>query len=169
MSHGRRAAVASKSKNGRSGAMAVGLIMAVVALFLAPMSLSEFCTSVNRRDFVRDELQLEHFSEASGGDSSASLEGHLVSTGEHYFPNTSIVGLDRLRELSRERKVEGYRVPVRYLPKRGGFWAGVDRINQFRVRRPEDFDDGFPAGLVAANMAFAMAGILLIRRGARIG
>ena len=62
--------------------------------------------------------------------------------------------------------MEGYRVPVRYLPGRGGFWAGVDRINQFRVRTPEDFDEGFPAGFVAANTLIAMASILLIRRGA---
>jgi hypothetical protein len=158
--------VVSKSKTGRRTAMAAGLVMAVVALFMAPMSLREFCTSVNRRDFVLDELQLEHFSDASGGDSSASVEGHFVSTGERYFPDVSIVGLDRLRELKRVNKVEGYRVPVRYLPKRGGFWAGVDRVNQFRVRTPEDFDDGFPAGLVAANLVVAVASILLIRRGA---
>jgi hypothetical protein len=144
--------------------MAAGLIMAVLTLFMAPMSLREFCTSVNRRDFVPDELQLERFSEA-GGD-SPSLEARLVTTGEHYRPDTSIVGLDRLRELSRGGKVEGYRVPVRYLPKSGGFWAGVDRVNQFRVRTPDDFDDGFPAGLVAANLVIAMASILLIRRGA---
>jgi hypothetical protein len=143
--------------------MAAGLILAVLTLFMAPMSLREFCTSVNRRDFVMDELQLEHFSEA-GGDSPA-LEAHLVSTDERYRPDTSIVGLSRLRELSRGNKVEGYRVPVRYLPGRGGFWAGVDRINQFRVRTPEDFDGGFPAGLVAANLFIAMASILLIRRG----
>ena len=160
-------AVVAKSKDGRPGAMATGLIMAVVALFMAPMSLREFCTFVHRRDFVVDELQLERFSDASGGgDSSSSLEGHFVSTGERYFPDVSIVGPARLRELRRENKVEGYRVPVRYLPKSRGFWAGVDRLNQFRVRTPEDFDDGFPAGLVAVNMAVAAASIWLIRRGA---
>ena len=156
--------MASKSKTGRTGAMAAGLLTAVLALFMAPMSLREFCTSVNLRDFVPDELRLEHFSEA-GGDSPA-LEARLVSMGERYRPDTSVVGLDRLRELSREGKVEGYRVPVRYLPGRGGFWAGVDRVNQFRVRTPEDFDDGFPAVLVAANLVIAMASIFLIRRGA---
>jgi len=144
--------------------MAAGLLTAVLTLFMAPMSLRELCTSVNRSDFIPDELQLEHFSEA-GGDSPA-LEARLVSTGESYRPDTSVVGLDRLRELSRRGEVEGYRVPVRYLPGRGGFWAGVDRINQFRVRKPEDFDGGFPAGLVAANLVIAVASILLIRRGA---
>ena len=144
--------------------MAAGLIAAVLTLFMAPMSLRELCTSVNHRDFVPDELQLEHFSEA-GGDSPA-LEARLVSTGERYRPDTSVVGLDRLRELGRAGKVEGYRVAVRYLPVRGGFWAGVDRINQFRVRTPEDFDEGFPAVLVAANLVFAAGGVLLIRRGA---
>jgi hypothetical protein len=157
----------SKPSGGRTAAMAAGLISALLALFMAPMSLREFCTSVNRRDFVMDELELERFTDASGGDSSASFEGHLVSTSERYVPDyVSIVGLDRLRELSREKKVEGYRVPVRYLPKRGGFWAGVDHFNQFRVRTPEDFDHGFPAGLVAANIVFALASILLIRRAA---
>ena len=102
----------------------MGLITAVVALFMVPMSLREACTSVNRRDYILDELQLEHFSEGSGADSSVSLEGRLVSTGERYVTDyVSIVGLGRLRELSRENRVEGYRVPVRYLPKQGGFAA----------------------------------------------
>jgi hypothetical protein len=52
------------------------------------------------------------------------LEGRLVSTGERYVDNVSVISLDRLRELSREKRVEGYRVPVRYLPKQRGFWAG---------------------------------------------
>ena len=161
----KKAVTESKSGNGRTAAMAAGLISAILALFMAPMSLREACTSVNRRDFVVDELQLEHFTEESGGDSSASFEGRLVSTGERYVTdNVSMVGLERLRELSREKRVEGYRVPVRYMPKQGGFWAGVDRINQFRVRTPEDFDHGFPTGLVAVNVVIAVLSILLIRR-----
>jgi hypothetical protein len=157
----------SQSRGGRTGAMAAGMLMALLALFMAPMSLRETCTSINRRHFVLDELRLEHFSEGSGGDSSASLEGRLASTGERYvFDHVSVVGLDRLRELSRENRVVGYRTAVRYLPKQEGFWAAVDWANQFRVRTPEDFDHGFPAGLVIANIVFAAGGVLLIRRGA---
>jgi hypothetical protein len=161
----KKAVEKSKPSGSRTAAMAAGLLSALLALFMAPMSLRETCTYVNRRDFVVDELELEHFTEESGGDSSASFEGHLVSTGERYVTdNVSTVGLERLRELSREKRVEGYRVPVRYLPKQEGFWAGVDRINQFRVRTPGDFDHGFPAGLVAINVVMALASILLIRR-----
>ena len=157
----------SGSSGGRTGAMATGLIMGVVALFMAPMSLRETCTLVNRADFIVDELQLEEFRDESGGDSSAALEGHLVSTGEHFVTeDVSIIGLDRLRTLQREKKVEGFRVPMHYLPKQEGFWAIVDRVCQFRVRTPQDFEHGFPAPLVAANIVIAAVSIALIRRGA---
>lgn len=69
---------------------------------MAPLSLREFCTSVNRRDDITDELQLHFFSEPGG--SSASLEGRLASTGERFVHvDVCVVGLDRLRELSREK------------------------------------------------------------------
>jgi hypothetical protein len=146
--------------------MAAGLIMAVMALFMAPMSVRELCTYLNRSDFVRDELQLEYFNPGSGGDSSAWLEGRIVSTGERYATDRiDVVGLDRLLELSRERSLEGYRAPVWYLPKRG-FWFAIDKINQFRVRSPDEFAQGLPAGLIAANVAIGWASVLLIRRGA---
>jgi hypothetical protein len=147
--------------------MAAGLLLAVASLFMIPMSVREVCTLVNRNDFILDELQLDSYSESSGNDSPV-LEGHLISTGERYvFDYVSIVGLDRLRQLQREKAVEGYRLTVRYLPRQKGLWAMIDRASQFRVRSLEDFDQGFPAGLVAANIVIAVLSIVLIRRGVR--
>jgi hypothetical protein len=145
--------------------MAAGLILAVMALFMAPMSVRELCTYFNRGDFVRDELRLEYFHPESGGD-SAWLEGRIVSTGERYTTDRiDGVFLDRLQELSREGKLDGYRVPVWYLPKRG-LWYAIDKINPFRVRSPEELAQGLPAGLIAVNVAIALACVFLIRRGA---
>jgi hypothetical protein len=147
--------------------MAAGLILAVMALFMAPMPVRELCTYLNRGDYVRDELQLEYFNPGSGGDSSAWLEGRIVSTQEPYRTDRMDVagGLNRLQALSREHKLEGHRVPVWYLPKRG-IWSTIDKLNEFRVRSPEEFAQGLPAGLIAANVVIALASVLLIRRGA---
>jgi hypothetical protein len=145
--------------------MATGLIMAILVLFMAPMSVREVCTSLNQNAFVRDELQLESFREGKGR-SSAWLEAHVVSTGESFRTDrVHLVGLDRLRELTRESRLEGYRTPVWYLPKHG-LWPAIDTLVQFRVRTPAEFDQGFPAGLVAVNAALAWLSFLFIRRGA---
>ena len=61
--------------------MAAGLLLAVVALFMAPMSLRELCVHFNRSDFVSDELHLEEFRPSGGGHSSDWLVGHVVSSG----------------------------------------------------------------------------------------
>lgn len=156
----------SSGRRGRTGPMAAGLLLAVVTLFMAPMSIREVCTSFNGSDFVKDELELEEFRPSRGGHSEDWLTGHIVSTGEPFATDrTNLVGLDRLRDLSREGKLVGYRVPIWYLPKHG-VWPAIDWINPFRVRSPEDFAQGFPAGLVAANVLFAVISVFLIRRGA---
>lgn len=147
--------------------MAAGLILAILALFMAPMSLRELCVYVNRSDFVPDELQLEFFKPpGKGRGSSGWLEGRIVSTGEPYRTDRwQVVGLDRLHELSREGRLQGHRVPVWYLPKHG-FWSTIDKINPFRVQAPEEFEQGLPSGLIAANVVIALGCVLLIRRGA---
>lgn len=146
--------------------MAAGLLLAVAALFMLPMSVRESCTLATRDGFVRDEYELEFFSQGRGPHSSTWIEGHLVSTGERYVTQrVHIVGLKRLVSLAREHALEGHRVPVRYLPA-SGFWFAVDKVDQFRVQSLEEFDQGFPAGLVLANLVIAALGIALIRRGA---
>jgi len=152
-------------RRGRTGPMAAGLLLLVATLFMAPMSIRELCVFVNRGDYVGDQLQLEFFRDESGGD-SPWMEGHIVSTGERYRTDrVSLVGLDRLRALQKEHRLEGERVAVRYLPKRG-LWGAIDKVVPFRVRSPEEFDQGLPAGLIAFNAAAAAASVLLIRRGA---
>lgn len=161
----RRAPPAEPSSQGRTGPMAAGLILAVLALFMAPMSVRELCAYANRGDFVRDELLLEYFNPGSGGD-SAWLEGRIASTGELFRTDRmEVIHLDPLRELSRQGRLQGHRVPVWYLPKRG-FWSLMDKASPFRVLSPEEFEQGLPAGLIAANLVIGCASVLLIRRGA---
>jgi hypothetical protein len=147
--------------------MAAGLLLALAALFMAPMSLRETCTLATRGRFVLDEYQLDFFSEDRGPHSSPWVEGRLVSTGERYVIHRMDIvgGLDLLLRLAREHRLEGRRVAVRYLPA-GGFWFALDRVNPFRVQSPEEFDLGFPTGLVLSNLAIAVLSFALIRRGA---
>jgi hypothetical protein len=143
--------------------MGAGLICAVIALFMAPMSLRELCVHANRERYVHDELELVEFRESRGGHSSDWLEARVVSTGERYATDRlHVLGQDRLRELHREHELEGHRVPVWYLPKRG-LWPAIDWLNPFRVQSPEEFAMGLPAGLIAANVAIGLTSIALIR------
>lgn len=145
--------------------MLAGLLLAWLTLFMLPMSIRETSTAINRRGYILDELQLDTYREGLGRRTSTRLEGHIVSSGERFVTDSSsIVGLDRLRELKRENKVEGHRLPVRYLRNPSGFWAALDRACQFRVRTREDFDSGLPYGLVATNLLFAFLSVIFIRR-----
>lgn len=145
--------------------MGCGLLLAVLALFMAQATLRLVCIELNRDAYVADQLELEFYRESSH-DSDAIVEGHLVSTGERFRTDrTDFVGLDRLRALARDKAVVGARAPVWYLAKQGG-WRVVDRVNPFRVSPPAEFEGGVPAVAVAAVNALIAAGsILLIRRG----
>ncbi|MEO7917957.1 MAG: hypothetical protein ABIT01_00715 [Thermoanaerobaculia bacterium] len=146
--------------------MAAGLLLSVVTLFMLPMTMRETCTSAFRTGYVLDELELDEFKDGRGRNSPTRLDAHLVSSGERVLhADTSLVGLDRLRELQGEHKLLGHRVTVRTLPNLHGFWAALDRNLDFRVRTLEDFDSGFPFGLVAANLVFGALAAFLIRRG----
>jgi hypothetical protein len=146
--------------------MALGLVLGVVALFMAPMSIRELATAWNRDSFVRDEFEVDAFRESRGGDSSDWLEAHVVSTGEPFATDrTEIVGRQRLVGLREGTK--GYRVPVWYLPP-GGAWPALDRVVEFRVRSLDDFEQGLPVGLVMANGVIGVASALFIRRVGRL-
>lgn len=155
---------------GRRGPMAAGLLMAVAALFMLPMTVRETSTAVNYDGYILDELELTEFNEGHGRGARTRVEGRLLSSGKPFVTTfSSLVGLDldRLRELKRENKVKGHRVSVRNLAKPSAFWAIVDRNCQFRVRTPDDFDNGFPVVLVAVNFLFAFFSVICIRRGIR--
>lgn len=146
--------------------MALGLVLGVIALFMAPMSIRELATAWNRDAFVRDEFEIDSFRESRGGDSSDWLEGHVVSTGEPFATDrTAIVGRESLVGL--REGVKGRRVPVFYLPAAGA-WSALDRVVEFRVRTLDDFEQGLPVGLVMANGAIGVASALFIRRVGRL-
>jgi hypothetical protein len=55
------------------------------------------------------------------------------------------------------------------LPRRG-VWAWIDRVNEFRMLSPADFETplAFDVGFAAFNFAFALGGALLVRRALKV-
>lgn len=147
----------------RRGPFLAGIVLAVLAVFFAPASVRELCIVVNHGDFVRDELEVEYLSMYA-----ESMAGNVVSTGERFCPQPARFGLDRLRQLDREGKLEGYRLPVGYLPKQG-IWWWVDCVNAFRLLSQEEFEApfGYHFRIIAINVVLAGGSVVLIRRGLR--
>ena len=75
-------------------------------------------------------------------------------------------GLERRRELLAQKRLVGHRFPVWYLPA-NGFWRVVDKINQFRVLSPEQFEESDASRVVwlGVGAAFWLTGALLLRSG----
>jgi hypothetical protein len=147
------------------GLLAIGLVMAIIAIFMAPETVRSLCISVNRGNFVQDAFEIEFFNEESHA-SSQILEGHIVSSGERFIiQRIDVIGLERLRQLALQGNIPGHRAPVWYLPRRG-VWAWIDRLNEFRVLSPDEFEIPLATkvGFVTLNIAFALGGALLVRR-----
>lgn len=110
---------------------------------------------------------MDYFSQ---GRKSNSLGGHVVSTGEALstYDEGVIIsgGLARRRQLLEEKRLVGHRFPVWYLPA-NGFWRFVDKINQFRVISPDEFESPSAPRVVwlAIGAAFWVTGALLFRWG----
>jgi len=154
------------SRRTRPGAFAAGLVATVIAIFMLPSSLRPLVTAMTRSGFGADQLRLESFRDPLGRSVGGTiLSGQIVSSGEPLSTRrTSIVGLDRLRELNRAGTIEGHLVPVYYYPP-GGLSSAVDAILEFRVLSPEEFEGGVPFGYLAVNVAFVAAGWWFVRRG----
>lgn len=146
----------------RPGLVAAGLILGAFALFLTPLSVREICTAFARDGFVRDELELGHYSQGR----SPSITGRMLSTGEVITTRrTYLVGEQKLGELRDAGAIEGYRAPVWYLPAQGGLWYYADRVNEFRVQSPDEFDLGFSPAVLAINIGLFAAAAFFVRRG----
>ena len=140
---------------------AAGLVLALLALFMLPMTVREIATSFARREFVRDVFIVESYTARS---EDPVLTGKLESTGETYrTTRDSIVGVDRLSELYEKNQLEGARADVWYLPKRG-IWESIDQIVGLRVQSPSEFGTGFAPWVIAAQILFAASAWLLIRQ-----
>ena len=144
-----------------------GLILGTLALFMLTASLRVCLMALHRGDYVRDELELEYFSDGAGRSPTGnSVGGHIVTTGEHFSVGTQLIGLERLRGLAREKKIEGYRAPVYYIPNPGS-WKRVLSIAGARIMSPDEFESSPKVMIVfvSLNLAFAWGSIVLIRRG----
>ena len=148
-------------------AVGCGLVILTVSTLFIPKNLRDVGILMNRGDFVRDEFEVDHFSQ---GRKSTNIKGHVVSTGETLstYDEGIIIpgGLERRRERLAQKRLVGYRFPVWYLPATG-FWRFVDRINHFRVLSPEQFEESDESRVVwlGVGAAFWLTGALLLRSG----
>jgi hypothetical protein len=68
-----------KTPGSATAAVGCGLVILTVSVLFVPMNLRDAGILRNRGDFVRDEFEVDYFSE---GRKSTTLGGHVVSTGE---------------------------------------------------------------------------------------
>jgi hypothetical protein len=157
--------VAREFRTVNRGLLALGLVMTVVAVFIAPVTVRSLCILINRGGFVQDAFEIEFLHEGTRA-SSRTLEGRIVSSGERFVTKRiDLVGDEQRRQLTAQGRIPGHRLPVWYLPRRG-VWAWVDRVADFRLLSPEEFETplAFDVGFAAFNIAFALGGALLVRR-----
>lgn len=153
-----------------TAAVGAGLVLLIVSVLFVPMNLRDAGILLNRGDFVRDEFEVDYFSQ---GRKSNSLGGHVVSTGETLstYDDGVIIpgGLARRQELLAQKRLVGYRFPVWYLPATG-FWRFVDGIGPFRVISPDEFEASDRARVVwlGIGAAFWLTGAWLLRSGVAI-
>jgi hypothetical protein len=157
--------VAREFRTVNRGLLALGLVMTVVAVFIAPVTVRSLCILINRGGYVQDAFEIEFLHEGTRA-SSRTLEGRIVSSGERFVTKRiDLVGDEQRRQLTAQGRIPGHRLPVWYLPRRG-VWAWVDRVADFRLLSPEEFETplAFDVGFAAFNIAFALGGALLVRR-----
>jgi hypothetical protein len=148
----------------RPGLIAAGLICAAIAVFMTLPSLKMIATALTHDRFVLDELRILNY-DTTPGKGPKSGSGVIVSSGEQFaIYNRWLIEHDRAAELGRTGALAGHRVPVRYLPP-SPFWSAVDRVVEFRVQLPEQFDLGLSVGFLATHVVFLAMGIVLFRRG----
>ena len=96
-----------------TAAVGCGLVILTVTLLFVPMNLRDVSNMLNRGDYVRDEFEVDYFSQ---GRKSNSLGGHVVSTGEALstYDEEIIIagGLSRREKLIAEKQLIGHRFPV---------------------------------------------------------
>src|SRR5206468_3295095 len=144
------------------GHFLIGLLLAVVALFLAETTLREIFIGMHRGAYVRDELVV---SSMSSLDDEAQLHSQIASTGETVTVSPAAVAgpeFDRLRDMQREGQIKGHRIQVWRLPQETPWWWwGATEARVIDVRPSED---RFAVWRIAVPItgAFAAASVILI-------
>ncbi len=165
-----RFANATKAPTRATAVVGCALVLLTASLLFVPMNLRDVGILLNRDDYVRDEFEVDYFSQ---GRKSNTFGGHVVSSGESLstYDEGIIIsgGLARRQQLIEDKLLVGHRFPVWYLPATG-FWRFVDKINQFRVISPDEFESSTEGRLVwlGTGVAFWVTGILLMRWGVTI-
>jgi len=147
-----------------AGAFVLGILLVFLTLCLGHATLREIYIGLHRDDYVRDELVV---SSVSSLDDEATLHGQIASSGETVSVPLGVVGpdFDRFRELQREGRIKGQRVPVWYLPQETPWWlSGNNQVRIIRVSQFEDHFGGWRTG-VAITVPLAIVSVFLFLYG----
>ena len=164
-----RPGTAGRAPTSATVAVLCGLFILTASLLIVPMNLRDVSIMLNRGDFVRDEFEVDYFSQ---GRKRNTLGGHVVSTGETLSTSEENLiiagGLARRRQLQEEKRLVGHRFPVWYLPAKG-FWGLVDTLSRFRVISPDEFEHSNQSRVLwlGIGAAFYLTGALLVRWGVK--
>lgn len=146
-------------------AFVLGIFLAFVSLCLVHATLREIYIGLHRDDYVRDELVV---SSLSSPDDDVTLHGQIASSGETVNVPMKVAGLDRLdlfRQLQREGRIKGQRVPVWYLPQETPWWlSGNNQVRVLDVWQSDDRFDGWRIA-VAITAPLTVVTVLLLLYG----
>ena len=145
------------------GAFLLGIVLAFLTLCLAQNTLREIVIGWRRDDYVRDEFMV---SSVSSLDDAPTLHGQIVSSGETVNVPLSLVGpdFDRFREMQREGRIKGQRVPVMYLPQELPWWLWGAHVRMIHVSQFEDHFGGWRIA-VAITVPLAVVSVFLLLYG----
>lgn len=137
-------------------AFVLGILLALLSLCLALATVREIYIGLHRDDYVRDELVVSSLSNPS--EEHQLLHGQIASTGETVSVRLSSVAgpdFDRFRQLQREGRIKGQRVPVWYLPQETPWW--LPGANEFRFIHVSQFEDRYGGWRTAVAITVPLA------------
>jgi hypothetical protein len=144
--------------------LVVGILLAFLTLAFAHATLRAIYIGLHRDDYVRDELVV---SSMSSPFEDTYLGGQIASGGESVWVPGEVAGPDfnRLRELQREGRIKGHRIPVWYLPQETPWWlSGSNQVRVIHVSQFEGPFSGWSIG-VAITAPMAIVSVLLLLYG----
>jgi hypothetical protein len=158
---GRETGVGEKSQ---PWAFVLGIFLAFLTLCLGTATLRQIYIGLHQNDYVRDELVV---SSVSSLDDEATLHGQIASSGETVSVPLGVAGADydRFREMQRDGRIKGQRVPVWYLPQETPWWlSGNNQVRVLNVSQFEDHFGGWRTG-VAITVPLAFVSVFLLLYG----